>query len=52
MYYTTKVGDTLFSIATQVYGDSTRWYEIFRNNQMLVREPSVIPVGTVLRLLK
>jgi LysM repeat protein len=45
MKYTVKSGDTLSSIAEQVYGDANRWREIFKANKDQIDNPSVIRPG-------
>jgi len=47
--YTVQPGDTLSSIAQKVYGDSSRWHEIYiANTQVIGNDPNVLPVGKAL----
>jgi nucleoid-associated protein YgaU len=48
--YTVKSGDTLSSIAQDIFSDSSRWYEIAKQNR--IQNPSVINVGQVLEIDK
>ena len=48
--YTVKRGDTLMSIAREVYGDATRWKDIFDLNSDKLSDPSHIVPGQVLKL--
>lgn len=46
--YTVKAGDTLSAIAKRVYGDSSKYTEIAKKNNL--KNPNVISVGQVLYL--
>jgi len=46
--WTVKRGDTLWAIASSLYGDGTRWREIARKNG--VTDPRKLQIGTVLTL--
>jgi nucleoid-associated protein YgaU len=48
--YTVKTGDTISSIAQDILGDGSRWYEIAELNR--IQNPSVINVGQVLEIDK
>lgn len=48
--YTVKAGDTLMSIARELWGDASRWREILDLNADQVKEPNRIYPGQVLRL--
>ena len=41
----TKSGDTLSKMAARLLGNANRWPEIHRLNRDIVRDPSTIPVG-------
>ena len=46
--WTVRRGDTLWAIASSLYGDGTRWREIARKNG--VADPRKLQIGTVLTL--
>ncbi len=48
--YTVQVGDTLGSIAVQVYGSYARWTDIYSVNEENIENPSRIYPGQVLQL--
>lgn len=43
--YVVEAGDNLSAIAKKVYGDASRWGEIFEANKATVKEPNLIRVG-------
>jgi nucleoid-associated protein YgaU len=43
--YTVKAGDTLGKIAQELYGDGSRWTEIYEANKAKIANPNVIEVG-------
>ena len=48
--YTVQRGDTLGEIAQRTLGTSRRWREIVELNKDVIKDPDVVPVGTVLKL--
>ena len=48
--YTVKQGDTLMSIARQLFGDATRWREIYDLNSDQLSSPERIYPGMVLKV--
>jgi nucleoid-associated protein YgaU len=48
--YTVKAGDTLGKIAQELYGDGSRWTEIYEANKDQIADPNVIEIGQVLRI--
>jgi nucleoid-associated protein YgaU len=48
--YTVQSGDTLQKIAQAVYGDASRWKEIFEANRDQISNPNVIRVGQELTI--
>ena len=51
--YQVRDGDTFYSIAKDVYGDSSKWGELYRLNRALVKgDPKRLKPGMVLKLLK
>lgn len=48
--YIVQSGDSLWSIAQEVYGDGDRWIEIAENNNLL--KPSIIHAGNILTLTR
>jgi LysM repeat protein len=48
--YTVQAGDTLSRISTKVYGESSRWTEIFEANRDLLPSPNALKPGQVLRI--
>ena len=49
--YTVKPGDTLFSIARQLYGDESMWAQLYRLNADAIADPKWIRPGQVLKLV-
>ena len=45
-------GETLIRIAGywEIYGDRSRWPEIYQANRDVISDPNVVPTGTVLRI--
>src|SRR5262245_30719379 len=43
-----KDGETLFGLAQQYYQDSTRFVELYRANNRVLKTPEKLPAGTVL----
>lgn len=52
VFHTVASGDTLWAIATKVYGDGSRYPEIFEANQPMLTDPDLIFPGQVLRCPK
>lgn len=48
--YVVKAGDTLTSIAAQMYGDGNLWPKIFEANKDIISDPNVIRPGQELRI--
>jgi LysM repeat protein len=48
--YTVRAGDTLSGIAQRYYGSADDWHGLFAANESIIRDPSLIYVGQVLRL--
>ncbi len=49
--YTVKSGDTLYGIAKQVFGNGSRWKEIYDvNTGVIGKDPNLIKPGQVLRI--
>ncbi len=48
--YTVQKGDTLYSIARTMYGDQTRWKDIYEANRNQLPDPHTLKVGQTLRL--
>jgi len=49
--YTVEAGDTLRSIAQQVYGDAAQWPRIYdANRQAIGSDPDTLSAGTTLRI--
>ncbi len=48
--YTIKAGDSLYKIARQVYGDSSRWREILAANRDRIPDETNLQVGTTIRI--
>jgi len=49
-FYTVKSGDTLSKIAKEMYGDASRYPEIFKANQPMLTDPDKIYPGQSLRI--
>jgi peptidoglycan-N-acetylglucosamine deacetylase len=49
--YVTKEGDNLTTIAQEVYGDASRWTEIYEANKKTIGDdPNLIQVGAALTI--
>jgi len=48
--YVVKAGDSLSAIALKVYGNASRWTEIWEANKDKVKDPNLIHVGQQLRI--
>lgn len=48
--YTIKKGDCLWSIAKSVYGDGSRYMDIYNANKDKISNPRLINVGVVLTI--
>lgn len=48
--YVVQGGDTLSGIALTMYGDASRWSEIFEANRDQLNNPNLIYVGQALRI--
>lgn len=48
--YEVQPGDSLSKIAKQVYGDASRWPEIFQANKDQIKDPNLIHPGQKLRI--
>ncbi len=48
--YTVESGDTLSKIAKQVYGDASKYPQIFEANKPMLKDPDKIYPGQVLRI--
>jgi nucleoid-associated protein YgaU len=48
--YRVQSGDTLGKIAAKLYGDGSRWPEIFEANKDQIKNPDLIDVGMELRI--
>jgi nucleoid-associated protein YgaU len=48
--YTVQAGDTLGKIAQKLYGDGSRWTEIYEANKAKIANPNVIEVGLELSI--
>jgi nucleoid-associated protein YgaU len=48
--YVVQAGDTLSGIAASLYGDASRWNEIFEANRATLDDPNMIQVGQVLQI--
>jgi nucleoid-associated protein YgaU len=49
-FYTVKKGDTLWKIATEMYGDGTKHASIFEANRPMLKSPDAIYPDQVLRI--
>ena len=48
--YTVVAGDSLSKIAKKIYGDASRWKEIFEANKDKIKNPDLIHPGQVLKI--
>ena len=48
--YTVQRGDNLWSIARNVYGDATRWRDIYNLNKDIIKDPDLIYPGQKLKM--
>ena len=48
--YTVVSGDSLSKIAKKIYGDGSRWKEIFEANRDTIKNPDLIHPGQVLKI--
>lgn len=48
--YTVKSGDNLYSIAKKMYGDSSKWQQLYQKNSSKIKNPNLIYPGQVLIL--
>ena len=48
--YRTRPGDTLWSIASSVYGDGMKWWAIYDVNRDRIRDPNIVRLAVDLRL--
>lgn len=48
--YTVKAGDTLSKISKEMYGESTKYTQIFEANKPMLKDPDKIYPGQVLRV--
>lgn len=48
--YTVKAGDTLNKIAQELYGDDSRWTEIYEANKGQIADPNKIKVGQQIKI--
>ena len=48
--YTVVSGDSLSKIAKKIYGDASRWKEIFEANTDKIKNPDLIHPGQVLKI--
>lgn len=48
--YRTRPGDTLWSIASSVYGDGMKWWAIYDVNRDRIRDPNIVRSAVDLRL--
>lgn len=48
--YTVVAGDSLSKIAKKLYGDGTKWKQIFEANRDTVKNPDLIHPGQVLKI--
>lgn len=46
--YTVKTGDTLSLISKKVYGNSSKWQDLYNKNKSKIKNPSMIYLGQVL----
>lgn len=48
--YRIKAGDTLSSIAREVYADASQWVIIYKANRDVIKYPNIIPTGRTLKI--
>jgi nucleoid-associated protein YgaU len=48
--YTTRPGDYLSSVAERVYGDASRWRDVYSANKDRIADPDILDPSTVLRI--
>ena len=48
--YTVVSGDSLWKIAKRIYGDGSRWRDIFNANKDKITNSNVIKIGMVLNI--
>jgi nucleoid-associated protein YgaU len=48
--YVVQKGDSLSQIAKDVYGDASRWREIYESNKDKIKDPKIIRPGQELRI--
>jgi nucleoid-associated protein YgaU len=48
--YTVVSGDSLSKIAKKIYGEASRWTEIFEANKDKIKNPDLIHPGQVLKI--
>lgn len=48
--YTVVSGDSLSKIAKKIYGNASRWKEIFEANKDKIKNPDLIHPGQVLKI--
>lgn len=48
--YRVRRGDSLLSIASEVYGDSSKWVQIYNENRDVIKNKDHLPVNTVLKI--
>jgi nucleoid-associated protein YgaU len=48
--YTVKSGDSLSHIAKHIYGDASKWHQIYDANRDKIKNPDLIQPGWVLKI--
>jgi polar amino acid transport system substrate-binding protein len=48
--YTIKSGDTLSSIAKEVYADASQWVLIYQANREIIQYPNIIPARRIIKI--
>ena len=48
--YTVEAGDTLWAIALYMYGDGSRWRDLYDLNRGIIDNPNLIEPGQVLNV--